>query len=47
MVIYKNEIINTHNVYGKIVERLLCKDIDDKTVKQLDELTFYKKQKRM
>ena len=41
------EIINTHIVDGKIVERLLCKDIDDKTVKQLDELTFYKKQKRI
>ena len=38
------EIINTHIVEGKIVERLLCKDIDDKAVKQLDELTFYKKQ---
>ena len=41
------EIINTHIVEGKIVERLLCKDIDDSTVKQLDELTFYKKQKRI
>ena len=41
------EIINTHIVEGKIVERLLCKDIDDKTVKQLDELNFYKKQKRI
>lgn len=41
------EIINTHIVDGKIVERLLCKDIDDKTVKQLDELNFYKKQKRI
>lgn len=41
------EIINTHIVDGIIVERLLCKDIDDKTVKQLDELNFYKKQKRI
>jgi len=41
------EIINTHIVEGKIVERLLCKDIDDKAVKQLDELNFYKKQKRI
>lgn len=41
------EIINTHIVDGKIVERLLCKDIDNKTVKQLDELNFYKKQKRI
>ena len=41
------EIINTHIVEGKIVERLLCKDIDETTVKKLDELTFYKKQKRI
>ena len=41
------EIINTHIVEGKIVDRLLCQDIDDKTVKQLDELNFYKKQKRI
>ena len=36
------EIINTH-----IVERLLCQDIDARTVKQLDELNFYKKQERI
>ena len=41
------EIINTHIVEGKTVERLLCKDIDKKTVQRLDELTFYKKQKRI
>ena len=41
------EIINTHIVEGKIVDRLLCKDINDTTVKKLDELTFYKKQKRI
>ncbi len=41
------EIINTHIVEGKIVERLLCKDIDETTVKRLDELNFYKKQKRI
>ena len=41
------EIINTHIVDGKIVERLLCKDIDETTVKRLDELNFYKKQKRI
>ena len=41
------EIINTHIIDGKIVERLLCQDIDEKTVKQLDELNFYKKQKRI
>ena len=31
----------------EIFERLLCKDIDNKKVKQLDELNFYKKQKRI
>lgn len=41
------EIINTHIVKGKIVERLLCQDIDARTVKQLDELNFYKKQERI
>lgn len=41
------EIIDTHIVNGKIVERLLCKDIDQKTVQRLDELNFYKKQKRI
>ena len=32
---------------GKIVERLLCKDIDGTVVKKLDELPFYKKQMRI
>ena len=41
------EIINTHLIEGKLVERLLCKDIDDTVVKRLDELNFYKKQKRI
>ena len=41
------EIINTHIIDGKIVERLLCQDIDETTVKRLDELNFYKKQKRI
>ena len=41
------EIINTHIVEGKLVERLLCKDIDNSLVHKLDELTFYKKQKRI
>ena len=41
------EIINTHIVEGKLVERLLCKDIDKTLVHKLDELTFYKKQKRI
>ena len=41
------EIINTHIIEGKIVERLLCKEIDGTKVKKLDELSFYKKQKRI
>lgn len=41
------EIINTHILERKIVERLLCQDIDARTVKQLDELNFYKKQERI
>jgi NADH:ubiquinone oxidoreductase subunit F (NADH-binding)/(2Fe-2S) ferredoxin/NAD-dependent dihydropyrimidine dehydrogenase PreA subunit len=41
------EIIQSHIVEGKVVERLLCKDIDGKKVKRLDDLTFYKKQKRI
>lgn len=41
------EIINSHIVEGKPVERLLCKDIDNSVVNRLDELTFYKKQKRI
>jgi len=32
---------------GNKVERLLCKDIDGSIVNKLDELTFYKKQKRI
>ena len=41
------EIIESHILNGKIVERLLCKDIDGTKVQKLDELTFYKKQKRI
>ena len=41
------EIVNNHIIDGKIVERLLCKDIDQTIVKRLDELNFYKKQKRI
>ena len=41
------EIINTHILEGKKVEKLLCKDVDDKLVERLDELNFYKKQKRI
>ena len=32
---------------GQKVERLLCKDIDGTIVQKLDELSFYKKQKRI
>jgi len=41
------EIIQTHIIDGELVERLLCKDIDGTKVKKLDDLTFYKKQKRI
>ena len=41
------EIIQTHIIEGNRVERLLCKDIDGKKVQSLDELNFYKKQKRI
>ena len=41
------EIINSHILEGKIVERLLCKGIDGKTVNRLDDLPFYKKQMRI
>lgn len=41
------EIIEKHIQNGEIVERLLCKDIDGSKVKSLDELNFYKKQKRI
>ncbi len=41
------DIINSHIIEGKLVERLLSKDIDGSIVKRLDELQFYKKQKRI
>ena len=41
------EIIQSHIVEGKVVDRLLCKDIDGTKVTKLDDLTFYKKQKRI
>ncbi len=41
------EIIQTHIIEGNKVERLLAKDIDGNKVNALDELTFYKKQKRI
>ena len=41
------EIIESHIQNRKIVDRLLCKDIDGTKVQKLDDLTFYKKQKRI
>ena len=41
------EIIQTHIIEDRRVERLLCKDIDGKLVEKLDELEFYKKQERI
>lgn len=41
------EIIQTHIVEGNKVERLLAKDIDGTRVNSLDDLNFYKKQKRI
>ena len=41
------EIIQSHIIEGKKVNRLLCKDIDGSIVNSLDELNFYKKQKRI
>lgn len=41
------EIVTSHLIEGKTVERLLCKDIDGTLVKRLDDLSFYKKQKRI
>ena len=41
------EIIEKHIIGGEIVQRLLCKDIDNSVVQKLDDLSFYKKQKRI
>ncbi len=41
------EIIQTHIIEGNKVERLLAKDIDGTKVNRLDDLNFYKKQKRI
>ena len=41
------EIIEKHILKGELVERLLCKDIDNKLVTKLDDFSFYKKQKRI
>lgn len=41
------DIINLHIKEGKIVERLLVKDIENSLVQKLDDLNFYKKQQRI
>ena len=41
------EIIEKHILNGEKVDRLLARDIDKSLVQSLDELTFYKKQKRI
>ena len=41
------EIVQTHIVEGNKVQRLLCKDVDGSVVDSLDDLAFYKKQKRI
>ncbi len=41
------EIIQTHIIEGNKLERLLAKDIDGSKVDRLDDLNFYKKQKRI
>jgi len=41
------EIVKSHIIEGKVVERLLCTDIDGQKVQKLDDLTFYKKQNRI
>lgn len=41
------EIVQKHIIGGEVVQRLLCKDIDGKIVEKLDDLDFYKKQKRI
>lgn len=41
------EIVEKHIIKGEKVQRLLCKDIDGTVVNSLDDLNFYKKQKRI
>ncbi len=41
------EIIESHIINGKRVERLLCKNVTGNMVDRLDDLDFYKKQKRI
>ena len=41
------EIVESHILNGKVVNRLLCKDVNGSVVNRLDELPFYKKQMRI
>ncbi len=41
------EIVQKHIIEGEVVQRLLCKDVDGNLVEKLDDLDFYKKQKRV
>ena len=41
------DIIKIHLIEGKLVQKLLCRELDETVVKRLDELNFYKKQKRI
>ena len=41
------EIIQSHICEGKKIEHLLCKNLDGKMVEKLNDLDFYKKQKRI
>lgn len=42
-----SEIITEDIIGNRIVERLLCKNIDNSLIEKLDDLPFYKKQKRI
>ncbi len=42
-----DEIINSHIKDGKIVERLLVREDDNKVIEKLDDLNFYNKQERI
>lgn len=41
------DIIELHIKNGKVVERLLVKDIDNSVIEKLEDLNFYKKQERI
>ena len=42
------EIVNEHLLKGRIVRRLLCREaVEEEATKSLDEVDFYKKQKRV